>query len=76
MPPETDLSRGRAALRDARVTLVIGDRDHYVDAAMVAAEEARLEAAGIPFDTIRFDGGHAIKRAVSSAAASARGAPI
>jgi predicted esterase len=62
MPPETDLSRGPAALHDARVTLAIGDRDHYVDAAMVAAEEVRLRTAGIPFDTIRFDGGHAIKR--------------
>lgn len=64
MPPETDLSKGRASLRDARVTLVVGERDHYVDAAMVAAEEARLQAAGIPVDTILFDGGHAIKRAV------------
>lgn len=64
MPPETDLSPGPSALHDARVTLVIGDRDHYVDAAMVAAEEVRLRTAGIPFDTIRFDGGHAIKRVV------------
>jgi predicted esterase len=64
MPPEADLSRGPAALRDARVTLVIGERDHYVDAAMVSAEETRLQSAGIPFDTIRFDGGHAIKRVV------------
>lgn len=64
MPPETDLTRGTAALGNARLTLVIGDRDHYVDAAMVSAEEARLQGAGIPFDTIRFDGGHAIKRAV------------
>jgi predicted esterase len=64
MPPEIDLSRGPASLRNAGITLVIGDRDHYVDASMVSAEEARLQAAGIPFDTIRFDGGHAIKRVV------------
>jgi predicted esterase len=64
MPPETDLSRGPLSLRSARLTLVIGDRDHYIDAAMVSAEEARLQTAGIPFDIIRFDGGHAIKRAV------------
>jgi predicted esterase len=64
MPPETDLTPGPLAFHDARVTLVIGERDHYIDTAMVAAEEARLRAAGISFDTIRFEGGHAIKRAV------------
>jgi predicted esterase len=64
MPPETDLSNGVASLRGARVTLVIGDRDHYVNADMVSAEEARLQGAEIPFGTIWFDGGHAIRRAV------------
>lgn len=64
MPPETDLSRGADVLRGAKLTLVIGDRDKYVNAAMVESEEARLRAAGIPFDTIRFAGGHAIKRTV------------
>jgi predicted esterase len=72
MPPETDLSRGRAALRDARVTLVIGDRDQYVNESMVSAEEARLQGAGIAFDTIWFEGGHAIKRVVLAELRAAR----
>lgn len=64
LPPETDLSRGRDTFRGAELTLVIGNRDRYVNAEMFAAEEARLAAAGIPFETLRFEGGHAIKRSV------------
>ena len=64
IPPETDLSRGDRLLRGARLSLVLGERDHYVNETMFSAEQLRLEAAGIPFDTIRFDGGHAIKRTV------------
>jgi len=64
LPPETDLSRGSAALRHTPLTLVLGSRDHYVSDAMLSAEQARLNAAGIPHDVIRFDGGHAITRTV------------
>lgn len=64
MPPETDLARGPAALRGVPLTLVLGNRDHYVDETMLAAEQARLDAATIPYDVIRFDGGHVITRAV------------
>lgn len=64
LPPETDLSRGRDTFRGAELTLVIGNRDHYVNAEMFAAEEMRLAAAGVPFETLRFEGGHAIKRSV------------
>ena len=64
MPPETDLARGHDVLHGARVTLVCGTRDQYIDDAALAAEEARLDAAAIPHDVIRFDGGHAINRRV------------
>ncbi len=64
LPPETDLSRGEAAIRGARLTFVLGSRDHYIDAAALAAEQARLDAAKIAYDTISFDGGHAINRSV------------
>jgi len=64
MPPETNLARGPAALRHIPLTLVLGNRDHYVDDAMLAAEQARLDAAKIPFEVIRFEGGHVINRAV------------
>jgi hypothetical protein len=31
---------------------------------MLATEQARLDAAKIPYDVIRFEGGHAINREV------------
>ena len=64
IPPDTDLARGASVLRGARLTLVLGDRDRYVNETMFSAEQLRLEGAGIPFDSIRYEGGHAIKRAV------------
>lgn len=63
-PPETDFSRGHGSLRHTRVTIVLGTRDHYVNGEMLAAEQARLDAARIPHDVIRFDGGHVVSRAV------------
>ena len=62
MPPETDLSRGGTSLRGARVTFVLGTRDHFVSDAMLASEQARLDTAAVPYDVIRFEGGHVISR--------------
>ncbi|MEP6491041.1 MAG: hypothetical protein ABJF01_00095 [bacterium] len=62
MPPETDLSHHGASLRGARVTVVRGTRDHYIDDATLAAERGRLDLAGIPHHLIEFDGGHVISR--------------
>lgn len=63
LPPETDLLRGSATFRAARLTIVLGTRDQYVDNAMLTAEKARLDAAAIAYDVVRFDGGHVISRA-------------
>ena len=63
IPPETNLARGPEALRHLPLTLVLGSRDHYVSEVMLATEQARLDAARIPYDLIRFDGGHVITRA-------------
>jgi predicted esterase len=62
-PPETDLSRGPAVLRGARLTIVVGNTDHYITDALLSAEEARLSAARVAHDVIRFDGGHVVSRA-------------
>jgi predicted esterase len=62
-PPDASLS-GAASLRNVPLTLVIGERDQYVSAAMLSAEQARLESAKIPFDVISFEGGHVISRSV------------
>lgn len=73
MPPETDLSAGAASFRSVALTFVLGSRDHYVSDAMLAADQARLDAASIPYDVIRFDGGHVITRAVFPQLTGSRG---
>lgn len=46
------------ALRAARLTLVAGDADEFATAAVVAAEAARLTAAGVSHEVVRYAGGH------------------
>jgi len=65
LPPDADLKRGEA-LRNVPLTLVIGDRDHYITDDMVANEKARLDGLGIPYELIEFDGGHVVSRSVFS----------
>ena len=62
MPPEVDLSRGGEVLRGARLTLVVGNKDHYVTNSVLAAEQSRLDSAGVLYDTVTFDGGHVVSR--------------
>lgn len=64
IPPETNLATGPQALRNVPITLVVGDADQYVSGEMFSTEIARLEAAKIPHQAIRFEGGHVIKRGV------------
>ena len=64
MPPDADLVRGAVRIRDARVTLVAGTRDQYISEEILAAERARLDAAGVDCEMIQFDGGHVISRSV------------
>jgi len=63
LPPETEVTPG-VALRRARLTLVAGNRDQYVTASTLEAERARLDTAGLPYDVVQFEGGHAINRTV------------
>ena len=64
LPPETDLSAANARLRATPLTIVVGTRDQYIDEDSLAAEVARLDAAQLSCDLIRFDGGHVITRGV------------
>ncbi|HTJ21399.1 MAG TPA: dienelactone hydrolase family protein [Gemmatimonadaceae bacterium] len=66
VPPDADLAKGHGALRHVPLTIVVGERDAYVTSEMLAEETARLEAARIPFELIRFAGGHAVSRTVFS----------
>ena len=63
-PPETDFTHGPGSFRHTRVTIVLGSRDHYVNDEMLMAEQARFDAARVPYDVIRFDGGHIVSRSV------------
>ena len=62
IPPDSALHGGQAALRNVPLTFVIGDKDHYIDDTMLAAERARLDAAQVTYEVIRFEGGHIVGR--------------
>jgi predicted esterase len=60
LPPELESpSAGRLSLRSP-VTIVLGDRDQFAKPELIGYEKARLEKLGVPFEVIRFQGGHEI----------------
>ena len=65
LPPDAEIQHA-GALRNVPLTLVIGDRDHYVTEEMVANEKARLDGLRIPYELIEFAGGHVVNRSVFS----------
>lgn len=62
VPPDADLHV--SALRGAALSMVVGRSDQYITPGVLAAERARLTAAGVKAEVIEYDGGHAIKRSV------------
>lgn len=58
IPPDLDLERHRALLQQLDLTLVVGMEDTYIPEERVTEETTRLDDHGIPYRTIRFDGGH------------------
>ena len=62
VPPDLDLTDPRAAERlgNSRLALVYGDSDEYFTPKVVAATEARLREHDIPYEVVRFEGGHEI----------------
>ena len=54
LPPELDLD----ALKEKQLTLVAGTADEYATPERVAGQRQRLEAAGLAYDVVTFDGGH------------------
>jgi predicted esterase len=57
-------------LEDARLTFVIGQDDRYVDGGRFGAMETHLLEHDIPFETVRYDGGHWIDQEVLRTLAS------
>jgi predicted esterase len=64
VPPDADLAAGPATFRGARLTFVVGARDQYISETALNTEQDRLASAAVPFDVVRYDGGHSIKRSV------------
>jgi predicted esterase len=58
LPPDLDLDMAWGKLSDSRLTIVVGTQDDYVDLGNLRELEARLLDYEIPYETIRYDGGH------------------
>ncbi|HET7564787.1 MAG TPA: alpha/beta fold hydrolase [Gemmatimonadaceae bacterium] len=69
LPPDLDLAIHGPRLARMQLTLVAGSRDEYIAPAMLDAETARIERAGVPCARMMFDGGHRLDRTVLRALA-------
>ena len=58
LPHDLDLESARDWLNTSRLTLVAGDADEWATPERIAAQEAQLAEHEIPYQTIRFEGGH------------------
>lgn len=66
LPHDLDLDAHVPWLRESGLTLVAGDRDEFATPGRIVQEERRLAAAGVPFRSVSFSGGHRIDAAVLS----------
>lgn len=64
LPDDFDLERGPKRLGSAGLVLVRGLRDHFISDEAHASQEKKLEALGIPFQTITHPGGHELDPAL------------
>lgn len=64
LPPDVDLSGGRNVLSGVPLTILVGKEDQFVSAAQVDAQERALRAHGVPHAIQRYEGKHAVHRAV------------
>ena len=60
LPAELDREGAKRLVRRAPLTLAFGDADEFASTERVAAEEAKLDDLGIPYEIMRFKGGHTI----------------
>jgi predicted esterase len=61
VPPDLDLASARTRLSALELIRVAGRGDELITSKVVARDTARLEAAGIAFRVVEFDGGHTIE---------------
>ncbi len=60
LPAELNSETAAALTRRSPLTLVLGRGDEFARPELIAAQEARLKELGVPYEVIRFDGGHEI----------------
>jgi predicted esterase len=60
LPPELDAESATKLARRAPLALVLGRNDEFARPELVASQEARLKELRVPYETIRFDGGHEV----------------
>jgi predicted esterase len=60
LPPELDTESAARLVRRSPLTIVVGRQDNFATPERIAEQELRLKSLGIPYTTIRFDGGHEI----------------
>lgn len=60
LPPELIAQDAAALARRAPLTVVLGRQDDFAKPDLVAAQESRLKELNVPYEVIRFDGGHEI----------------
>ena len=60
LPAELDAKGAKRLVSRAPLTITFGDSDEFARAEHVVSEETKLKTLGIPYEIIRFKGGHAI----------------
>ena len=70
LPPEVDYAALYAKQGKPRVTYVAGTKDIYITAKVLAAQHRILADAGVPFETVAFEGGHRLDDVTLRAVAS------
>ncbi len=71
VPPDLDLARYGSRL--AGLLLVYGDADAFATPERIADTQARLTQAGVPFETLRYAGGHRLYAEPLAAALRTKG---
>ena len=60
LPSELNSQTAERLARHSPLTIVLGSNDDFARPDLVAVQEARLKELGVPFQLIRFEGGHEI----------------
>lgn len=60
---DADLNQAATFFRDVKLTIVYGKRDQFADNGMISNYEKLLRDKDVPYELVKFDGGHRMDRA-------------